>query len=96
MIFTGDKEWRFSAAYGKDAPDAGHMYVNRALLGSAFFRHDVEAQFRLIIHELGHHFGHHLESAYHEALCRIGAKLAVIAIGLTNGREAIEEIVNRD
>jgi hypothetical protein len=35
---------------------------------------------RLLIHEFGHDYsGDHLSSQYHEALCRIGAKLFLLA-----------------
>ena len=36
---------------------------------------------RLLIHEFGHHYsGNHLDSKYHDALCRLGAKLARLAV----------------
>lgn len=36
----------------------------------------------LLIHEFGHHYsGDHLSSDYHDALCKLGAKLASLALG---------------
>lgn len=79
--FTNDRGWKFGAAYGKTHPNAGLMTVNAGRLGSAFFAPtNLADQLRLFTHELGHHFGHHLEESYHEALCRLSGKLAVAAL----------------
>jgi hypothetical protein len=37
-----------------------------------------QEQLDLLIHEIGHEHGHHLEMGYHEALTKIGAKLALM------------------
>ena len=80
VMFTHDRNWRFNAAYGRDSDRVGHMYVNAGRLGSAFFGPPCrQEQLRLILHELAHHAGHHLEAAYHEALCQMGAALAILA-----------------
>lgn len=81
VCFTSDRGWRFSAAYGKVSSAAGTMTVNAGSLGQSFFEPgNLSAQLRLFTHELGHHFGHHLEEDYHEALCRLSGKLAVAAL----------------
>lgn len=84
VVFTKNKTWKFNAAYSKGLPtgiSTGTMTVNAGLLGSDFFlRANLSEQLQLFTHELGHHFGHHLEESYHEALCRIGSKLAVHAL----------------
>ncbi len=62
-----------SADYG-----AGHMRFNLFRLGGGWFRADnLPEQLRLIIHELGHQFGGHLDAAYYNGLARIGAALAM-------------------
>jgi hypothetical protein len=35
---------------------------------------------RLLLHEFGHEFGHHLEDSYHKAICRFGAMMRKIAL----------------
>jgi hypothetical protein len=73
---------------------ANGFTFNLARLGHAFFKHcfikqhDYSYEFyaspelcSLIIHELGHHFqSNHLDDRYHEALCSLGAKLAMLAV----------------
>lgn len=81
VCFTGDKSWKFSAAYTKTGDVAGIMTVNAGSLGAGWFQPaNLSEQLRLFVHEIGHHFGHHLEESYHEALCRLAGKLAVLAI----------------
>jgi hypothetical protein len=74
--FTLDKTWRFNAAYG-----GRRLTVNIGLLGASFFAPERrEERIRLLIHELAHEYGHHLEEGYHNALERIGARLVEIAL----------------
>lgn len=81
VCFTHDKSWKFSAAYGKTGDNAGTMTVNAGLLGPGWFTSaNLSEQLRLFTHEIGHHFGHHLEERYHAALCRISGYLAVLAL----------------
>lgn len=81
VIFANDVEWRFKAAYTKVSDRAGNMTVNAGLLGVGFFLPaSLDEQLRLFVHELGHHYGHHLEDKYHQALCRIAGNLAVAAL----------------
>jgi hypothetical protein len=71
--FTRDRQWKFNAAYSKTGAISGTVIFNLALLPPTFLTGPVHEQCRLLIHELGHHWGHHLEESYHEALCKLGA-----------------------
>ena len=52
-----------------------------ARLGAGWFEQDRwRGQVELLIHELGHHWGQHLDASYHEALCRIGRAAVGLAI----------------
>ncbi len=66
-----------SASYGPN----GELVFNKFRLGVDWFEHGItEDVVRLIIHEFGHEFSlDHLSAEYHEALCRIGAKLFAVA-----------------
>lgn len=65
------------ASYGP----CGELVLNKFRLGAAWLDRGVtEEVIRLLIHEFGHEFsGDHLSSKYHEALCRIGARLFALA-----------------
>lgn len=67
----------FLACYGH-----GELTFNLATLGHKWFdQGPAEAVDELLIHEFGHEYsGDHLCSEYHEALCRIGAKLKNVAL----------------
>jgi hypothetical protein len=70
---------RSKATTGADYA-ARHMRFNVSRLGRGWFRPDnLSEQLRLIIHELGHQFGGHLDAAYYNGLARIGAALALAA-----------------
>lgn len=58
----------------------GFLTFNLARLGHGWFDQGPrEAVDELLIHEFGHHFsGDHLSEAYHDVLCKLGAKLARI------------------
>ena len=68
---------RFLACYGK-----GELQFNRHHLGHRWFEQGVtEDVDRLLIHEFGHQCsGDHLSAEYHEALCRLGARLKRLAL----------------
>jgi hypothetical protein len=74
---VNETSWPFAATYGNC-----HLVLNLGRLGHAWFAAGIaDPVNELLIHELGHHFsGDHLSSAYHDALCRLGAKLARAAI----------------
>ncbi len=65
------------ASYGQ----SGELVFNKFRLGAAWFEHGItEDVARVLIHEFGHEYsGDHLSSQYHEALCRIGAKMFLLA-----------------
>lgn len=59
------------------------LSFNLRRLGKAWFEKDPSdpAVLELIVHELGHYFSEdHLSERYHEALCRLGVRLAHIAV----------------
>jgi hypothetical protein len=66
-----------AASYGP----SGELTFNKFRLGADWFEHGVtEDVVRLLIHEFGHQYSlDHLSSQYHEALCRIGAKMYAFA-----------------
>jgi hypothetical protein len=72
---ANDMAWPFTATYGQ-----GQLTFNLGRLGHAFFNGGLQAVDRLLIHEFGHEYeSNHLSEEYHEALCRLGAKLAALA-----------------
>lgn len=76
--FANDAGWGFNGSYTK-FDVGGRLIANVAALGEDFFEHvSLAEQLEFIIHELGHHFGHHLEEGYHDALCRLGAHLPAL------------------
>jgi len=71
--------WPYSATYGGLPP---HLTFNVGRLGRLWFESGPNAAVdRLLIHELGHHYSSdHLSEEYHDALCKLGARLALLAI----------------
>jgi len=67
----------FIACYG-----SGRLDFNLTRLGRKWFEPGISEDVdRLLIHEFGHEFsGDHLSSEYHEALCRLGARLKRLAL----------------
>lgn len=67
----------FLACYG-----AGRLDLNLLRLGEDWFEQGAgEDMDCLLIHEFGHQYsGDHLSDDYHEALCRLGAKLKQLAL----------------
>jgi hypothetical protein len=65
------------ASYGP----SGELVFNKLRLGADWFEHGItEDVVRLLIHEFGHNAsGDHLSAQYHEALCRIGALVFLLA-----------------
>lgn len=78
----------WSANFGKFNSRVAHMALNYRSLGKRWFalpHHDPEV-LRLLIHEFGHWYSSdHLSREYHDALCKLGAKLANAV--LEDGRE---------
>ena len=79
FILADDQKWGYNACFNKYSVE---MTFNRAKLGKMWFENGIsEDVLRLFIHELGHYYsGDHLSSEYHDALCKIGAKLTNLAI----------------
>jgi hypothetical protein len=72
---ASDITWPFAATYG-----AGQLTFNLGRLGHAFFDGGLRAVDELLIHEFGHEYSdNHLDEKYHDALCRLGSKLADLA-----------------
>jgi len=67
----------FLVCYGK-----GKLHFNVTRLGKKWFSQGAtEKVDRLLIHEFGHQYsGDHLSEEYHEALCKLGAKLKRLAL----------------
>jgi hypothetical protein len=65
------------ASYGP----SGELVFNKFRLGADWFDHGIsEDVVRLLIHEFAHEYSpDHLSAEYHEALCRIGAKMFLLA-----------------
>jgi hypothetical protein len=66
---------------GASYSQSGELVLNKFRLGADWFERGItEDVVRLLIHEFGHEYsGDHLSSQYHEALCRIGAKMFLLA-----------------
>jgi hypothetical protein len=66
-----------SASYGP----GGELVFNKFRLGADWFERGItDDVVRLLIHEFGHQeSGDHLSAEYHQALCRIGARLYALA-----------------
>jgi hypothetical protein len=73
VLFTYTPSWGFRAAYVKLGKDSGQIVFNISKLGEDFWE-TLAKQYQLVIHELGHHWGGHLDEAYHEEICRMGGK----------------------
>ena len=67
----------FVACYG-----SGRLDFNLLRLGHKWFEQGITEEVDgLLIHEFGHQYsGDHLSEEYHEALCRLGAKLKQLAL----------------
>ncbi|MBX9790524.1 MAG: ATP-binding protein [Pirellulales bacterium] len=84
IVETGNS---FLACYG-----GAELHFNLRHLGRDwFFQGASEAVDRLLIHEFGHQYcGDHLDDAYHDALCRLGAKLKALAMDKPDAIRAFE------
>lgn len=83
IIWANDFSWPYAAAFGKRG-SGGHLTFNVGRLGYEWFDRAPAETWEieeLLIHEFGHYYsGDHLSEEYHEALCRIGAKLSVLKL----------------
>jgi hypothetical protein len=77
VTVADDPGWKFNGAYAR----SGSLTVNAAAFGREWFEGDLAAINRFLIHEFGHQYASdHLSSQYHDALCRLGAGLAKVAL----------------
>lgn len=75
VILANDPGWGFSAAYGDRT-----LTWNYFRWGKQSFESISDRTLELLIHELGHHYeSNHLSENYQDALCRLGARLAIVA-----------------
>src|SRR5450759_3773703 len=74
VIIADDFGWSFDGAY-----ENGKLYINKPRLGNKFFAAALcESALSFLIHEFAHeHAGDHLSHEYHEAACRLGARIVV-------------------
>jgi len=68
----------FLAAYGR----GGNLIFNVFRLGHGWFESGINQEvIRLLLHEMGHEYcGDHLDEKYHDALCLLGARLALLIL----------------
>ena len=86
--FTLDQGWKFGAAYSHPdkitclvGGERGTVTFNVGRLGLEWFeRGNWHSWVELLIHEFGHHWGHHLDASYHEAICRLGRAAVELAV----------------
>jgi hypothetical protein len=57
------------------------LMVNLAKFNNRFFKPTISSeQIDFIVHELGHHAGHHTEKSYHELITKMAGQLTVLAL----------------
>jgi hypothetical protein len=77
VSMVNDVTWPFLAVYGRP----GQLTFNLGRLGHKWFEGPREPITRLLVHEFSHHYeSNHLSSEYHEAICRVAAKVAELAL----------------
>jgi hypothetical protein len=78
---ANDSEWGFNGSFSRGDVT---MILNKAALGKKWFSLEItEDVLRLLIHELGHYYASdHLSSEYHDALCKLGSKIAFIDLNI--------------
>ncbi len=82
VLIINDRHVPASATYGRGTRGAQFEF-NLAHLGRKWFEQEPASEpvLDLVLHEFGHHFSHdHLSARYHEALTRLGARLARLAL----------------
>lgn len=78
VAILNDFQGHYAACFGD-----GCLQFNVARLGKAWFDKSPldEAVLQLLIHEFGHHYEmDHLSEGYHDALCKLGARLGRLAL----------------
>lgn len=76
---ANDIQWPFNGCFEVGGTQ---LTINVGRLGYKWFAKDNLREIsRFLIHEFGHRYeGNHLNDTYHDALCGLGAKLAVLAL----------------
>jgi len=77
ITIASEATWPFAATFG-----GYELTLNMGRLGRDWFeKPNLEAINRLLLHEFAHHYAaDHLSSEFHEAICRLGARLARVAL----------------
>jgi hypothetical protein len=80
VTIADESQWQYNATFST----LGELVLNKQALGNDFFEDfpgNMAEVCRMLIHEFGHYYsGDHLSSEYHNALCKLGAKMAVLAL----------------
>lgn len=81
VVIANDRSWGFAACYARRGDARRELVLNVARIGEDWFDKEfLHADvIELVLHEIGHEFGDHLDHGYHEALCRLGGRLARMA-----------------
>ncbi len=80
VVFLRSPDATTLADYSKDG-NVRRVRFNVSNLGEAWFDGPIsERHLDLIIHELAHEGGHHLEAGYHDLMSAAGAKIAILAL----------------
>ena len=72
---TGSQHQGVVAQYG-----GRHLTFNVSRLNGFFNEPLHHRTLDLILHELGHEAGHHIEESYHKLITELGAKLTMLAL----------------
>lgn len=76
---ANDVHWPYAGTFGR----SGVLTVNAGRLGKKWFDREPTGQdfLEFLVHEFGHYYSSdHLSSDYHDALCRLAAKIAKAAL----------------
>ena len=77
VIIANDIGWGFAGCYRK-----GELTINQGRLGRKFFSEGItDSVLRFLIHEFAHHYeSNHLSREYYDACCKVGARIALLAL----------------
>lgn len=76
VTIANDIGWPFGGCYRR-----GELTINQGRLGKKFFDQIDDRLMRFLIHEFAHHYeSDHLSEEYHKACCKVGARLAQLAL----------------
>lgn len=73
--------WPYLATYTRESDSGGRLIFNMGRLGRSWFDGPLDQIIGLIAHELAHHASSdHLSDRYHDAICSIAGRVAVMAL----------------